>query len=113
MNLLEHLWTLADEVAASGQPKTTLFGECGLFLERPLVRYEYFCTPLNSLTFASTGGDGVHYGFLLFDDVAYDELPVIMTVPMSDRRNIVVAESLKEFGTRLLRWVVLPGTVGL
>ena len=97
MNLLDRIWALADDVAASGKTKTALFGECGLFLQRPLVRYDYFCTPLNTLTFASTGGDGVHYGLLLVDEVAYDQLPIVMTVPMSDLHNIVVAEDLMEF----------------
>jgi hypothetical protein len=97
MNLMDQLWALADDVAASGRTIGELFGECGLFLVRPLVRWEYFCTPLNTLTFASTGGDGVHYGLLPTAGVPYDQLPVVMTVPMSDRNNIVVAETLKEF----------------
>lgn len=98
MNLLDRLWALADDLAApSGKTNAESFGECGLFLQRPLKRWEYFCTPLNTLTFASTGGDGVHYGMLRFVNVPYDQLPIVMTVPMSDQHNIVVAETLKEF----------------
>ena len=95
MDLLNELWNLADEFA--GSDDNALFGECGLFLQRPLSRWDYFCTPLNTLTFASTGGDGVHYGLLLGSDTPYDQLPVVMTVPMSDQYNTVVAETLGEF----------------
>lgn len=94
---MDQLWALADNVAASGRTDGELFGECGLFLVRPLVRWEYFCTPLNTLTFASTGGDGVHYGLLSIAGAPFDQLPVVMTVPMSDQNNVVVAETLKEF----------------
>lgn len=69
--------------------------EIGLFLHEPLSRCDYFCTPLNSVTFASTGGDGVHYGFL---DVTNSSVkPVIMTVPMANIKNMIVGESLHEF----------------
>lgn len=97
MNHLDRLWALADNLTTSGRTKAELFGECGLYLTRPLVRFDYFCTPLNTLTFASTGGDGVHYGLLSFSGVPSDQIPIVMTVPMSDQNNIVVAETLEEF----------------
>jgi hypothetical protein len=98
MTLLDRLWGVADDLADSTVSKGDLpFGECGLFLVRPLKRWEYFCTPLNTLTFATTGGDGVHYGLLQLPGFSNDELPVVMTVPMASQYNTLVAESLQEF----------------
>jgi hypothetical protein len=98
MTILDRLWALADDVAATHKADVDLlFGECGLFLVRPLQRWEYFCTPLNTLTFATTGGDGVHYGLLQLPGFTSDEQPIVMTVPMSSQHNFVVAESLREF----------------
>ena len=98
MTLLDRLWTLADDIADSMRSDgALLFGECGLILVRPLKRWEYSCTPINTLTFATTGGDGVHYGLLQFPGFTHDEQPIVMTVPMATEYNTVVAESLKEF----------------
>jgi hypothetical protein len=98
MTVLDQLWALAVHVAASSEVEVDLlFGECGLFLVPPLERWEYFCTPLNTLTFATTGGDGVHYGLLQMPGFACDEQPIVMTVPMGNHSNLVVAESLEEF----------------
>ena len=73
----------------------SVFEPIGLILQVPPERWDYFCTPLNSLTFASTGGDGVHFGFMLIDGRA--PAPILMTVPMADEKNYVVGESLFEF----------------
>jgi hypothetical protein len=73
----------------------SVFEPVGLILHTPPERWDYFCTPLNSLTFASTGGDGVHFGRLLGGGGASG--PVVMTVPMADEKNLVVGESLHEF----------------
>ncbi len=43
--------------------------------------FGYWCTPSNSITFATTGGDGVHYGLLDIGSGFNDESPVVMTVP--------------------------------
>ena len=94
---IEDVWRVADEVAPKlEQDPRYVFGDVGLFLERPLKRWTYFCTPRNSVTFGSTGGDGVHFGFLQLPASPHIA-PIVMTVPMSDNRNIVVAESLEEF----------------
>ena len=37
------------------------FDPIGLILQIPPKREDYWCTPLNALTFARTGGDGTHY----------------------------------------------------
>lgn len=57
----------------------------------------YWCTPTNSLTFATTGGDGVHYGLLSINSEFTDLSPVVMTVPMCDTPNTIVGANLKEF----------------
>ena len=93
MNMLEKIWVIADRF---GNP-LGYFGPCGLFLQRPLKRWEYFCTPHNSLTFATTGGDGVHYGFLMINQLEFDYKPIVMTVPMSDPYNVIIAENFEEF----------------
>src|SRR5512133_3142334 len=113
--LLRQLWDVCDNLGAqcAKDPRWVLGEPCGLFLERPLARWNYFCTPANSLTFASTGGDGVHYGFLRVSGVAPDSWPVVMTVPMADTHNLVVSADLKEFlglGYNV-RWFSLEGLV--
>ena len=68
---------------------------CGLHPLRPLQSGAYPCTPTNTLSLASTGGDGVHFGLLnARDETAAG--PVVMTVPMAEA-NVVVAETLAEF----------------
>jgi hypothetical protein len=70
----------------------------GIFVHSKLERWGYEATPLNSVTFGSTGGDGVHFGFLHVDGEKRDDGPIVMTVPMAfERPNIVVAETLSEF----------------
>ncbi len=59
----------------------------------------YYCSPLNSKCFAFTGGEGVHFSFLAEkQDVHFDELPVIVTIPMAfGNPNFIAGESLREF----------------
>jgi hypothetical protein len=63
---------------------------------QPPKRREDFCTPHNSITFANTGGDVVHYGLLQLPGLDLHEQPVV-TVPMGDHHNVVIAENLREF----------------
>lgn len=88
----EFIQAFAHEI---GEKESELFEEMGMFLHSSLARWDYFCTPINSMTFASTGGDGVHYSFLNLDNSSIK--PVVMTVPMADRHNIILGESLSEF----------------
>lgn len=54
----------------------------------------YEATPAGALTFAWTGGDGVHFSLL----AKGSRCPVLMTVPMCfDRPNVVVGDDLKDF----------------
>jgi hypothetical protein len=99
-NTLRQLWQLAGADSQDPDPDwDTTFESIGLFLTAPPHHGGYFCTPVNSLEFASTGGDGVHYSLLAIEGAYSDVSPVIMTVPMSmcDTPNLVVGENLKEF----------------
>jgi hypothetical protein len=49
------------------------------------------------LSFATTGGDGVHYSLLATEGGFTDFSPVVMTVPMCDPLNVIVGGNLKEF----------------
>ncbi len=69
----------------------------GLILLGKLERETYFCTPQNSITFAITGGNGVHYGLLDIGEGYSDSSPVVMTVPMSDTHNTIVGGNLVDF----------------
>jgi hypothetical protein len=69
----------------------------GLLLRDPSSpewgRYE--STPRNAVTFAGTGGDGVHYSVV---EGVVGARPVVMTVPMNwDNENLVVGEDLVDF----------------
>lgn len=99
MDTLNRLWRLAEQEAQrTGEAPNSVFGEIGLYLERPLSNFGYDSTPVNTSTFASTGGDGVHYGLLHLDGEVRDNSPVVMTVPMMfEAPNLVVGESLVEF----------------
>ncbi|SBT40876.1 hypothetical protein [Micromonospora auratinigra] len=94
------LWEVAQRVAVAteGEPGYA-FEPVGLLLEDPARAraWEYDATPVNVTTFASTGGDGVHFSVV---DVADHDgaTPVVMTVPMAfDNPNHILAESLGEF----------------
>ena len=81
--------------AAQGEARMGLLGELGLFIHDELGRWTYSDTPMNSVTFASTGGDGVHFGVLTTLVSDGHDGPVVMTVPL--KGNIVVAECVREF----------------
>jgi hypothetical protein len=72
--------------------------EVGLLLNSELARSGYDATPANALTFARTGGDGVHFSFLASEYRDPSLWPVVMTVPMEfDHPNYVVGTDLTEF----------------
>ena len=74
------------------------FGEIGLYLCPNFDYPTYESTPINSATFASTGGDGVHFGFLFGGEFDVVEAPIVMTVPMNfDLPNVIVGSNLEEF----------------
>lgn len=58
----------------------------------------YDATPVNSTTFAWTGGDGVHFSLLHTPTPVPGTAPVVMTVPMQfNAPNHIVGASLREF----------------
>jgi hypothetical protein len=95
---LHRLWNLADIAAREGRSPDAAFEAIGLILQRPLERATYGSTPSNTLTFARTGGDGVHFSFVLRDATVRSDSPVLMGVPMHfDRPNVVVGRDLRDF----------------
>ncbi|HEX7130934.1 MAG TPA: hypothetical protein VF228_00070 [Iamia sp.] len=73
----------------------------GLILHDRLAPGGYSSTPTNTVAFASTGGDGVHFSLVDLGDGPSETSPVVMTVPMALgddlRPNWIVGESLPEF----------------
>lgn len=57
----------------------------------------YFCTPKNSLAFAQTGGNGVHFSIVNGINENGHPGPIVMTVPMAINTNLVIAEDFNEF----------------
>ena len=95
----ERLWAIAhQQTRSTAIPAQDAFLSIGLRLDTAQQPWQYYCTPKNVKTFASTGQDGVHYSFLSLASSALSESPVVMTVPMNfHNQNIVVAENLYEF----------------
>jgi hypothetical protein len=95
---LTRLWSLTDEELSDSPPDwNNYFDPIGLILQGKLESADYWCTPMNSVTFASTGGDGVHYGLLDIGQGFSESSPVVMTVPMCDTPNTIVGANLLEF----------------
>jgi hypothetical protein len=59
----------------------------------------YYCTPTNTLMFASTGMDGEHFSFIVRDDAIDSDSPIILTMPCNDdgNTNVVVAKDFRTF----------------
>ncbi len=73
-------------------------GAVGLFLNRPPRNAGYQQTPVNSVTFAGIGVDGIHFGSLTKSDTVDPDRPVVITIPMAfDSPNFIVGESLFDF----------------
>ncbi len=94
------LRALAEHLAErTGDDPDLVFFPLGLRLHgRHGDQWDYDATPANSTTFASTGGDGVHFGLLHATTTVPGAAPVVMTVPMQfDAPNHVLGVSLREF----------------
>jgi hypothetical protein len=65
------------------------------------ILYRPWTSPKNSLAFATTGGDDVHFGLVAVDGRYGDRSPIVMTVPMAgdtpDEMNFIVGETLHDF----------------
>jgi hypothetical protein len=99
MKTLEKLWSIADKEAILANAESSdVFDPIGLMLIRPLRTMVYDSTPINSSTFAQTGGDGVHFNLVFLDGKVSEDSPVVMTVPMNSfQENLIVGENLLEF----------------
>ncbi len=92
------LYHAADSAAKKfGVSAEGVFDPCGLILNIPPVKDYYWCTPKNALTFASTGGDGVHYSYLDDSSQTDGQTPIVMTLPCADQNNVIIAENFREF----------------
>jgi len=95
---LDRLWKLTKEDRESFKESENLYFDCiGLNLFKAIQNFEYWCTPTNSITFASTGGDGVHFGLLCEDGKIDDNCPIVMTMPSAYTPNMIVGENFLEF----------------
>ena len=73
-------------------------GCLGLILESRPRPGGYWCTPTNSLSFASTGGGGTHFSFVVQNNRIHDRSPIVCTVPEpADQQNFIVGENLNQF----------------
>ena len=73
-------------------------GAIGLFLHDPPKNSGYSVTPKNSITFASIGVDGVHFGSITKGHRINPDSPVVVTIPMDfEEPNFIVGETLHDF----------------
>src|SRR5688500_5732474 len=73
-------------------------GAIGLFLHDCPKHSSYRPTPLNSITFASIGVDGIHFGSVTDGETVDPESPVVVTIPMElDDPNYIVGKTLYDF----------------
>src|SRR5258705_9250050 len=72
--------------------------DMGLILSRAPEEVRSPETPKNSIAFASTGGDGVHYCLLAVEEQITEQSPVVMVVPCNSKKSqLIVGESLSDF----------------
>ncbi len=99
MDKLEHLWSIA---VIEGKRRElqfpTVFDPIGLILIKPIAQEQYKSTPLNSMAFATTGGDGVHFSLIEINGEISDHSPIVMTVPMNfGNENLIVGSNFNDF----------------
>ncbi|MDH5415417.1 MAG: hypothetical protein OEW87_14870 [Flavobacteriaceae bacterium] len=95
---IEDFWEIDNLIKSKwGNNAYKFVNYCGLEPIRPMKQYGYDCTPKNSLTFATTGGNGVHFGLVNELNEKGIKGPIVMTVPMVPNANVIVAEDLDEF----------------
>jgi len=97
---LNQLHSLADVAKLKPtEDDSYTFEGIGLILCVPPRIGQYESTPKNSLSFARTGGDGVHFSFVLQGTEYTEDSPIVMTVPMAfgGPCNAIVGENLRDF----------------
>ena len=99
MDKLEQLWSLSEiEAERSGLQFPFVFEPIGLILIRPMRQEQYESTPRNSMAFATTGGDGVHFSFVQLNGEVVAQSPIVMTVPMNfGSENLIVGTDFEDF----------------
>ena len=99
MEILTKLWAVADiEAKKANVESASVFDPIGLILIRPLRNMAYQSTPVNSISIAHTGGDGVHFSLISSEGKTSENSPVVMTVPMNfGKQNMILGENLLEF----------------
>ena len=96
--LLRQLQEFDQGLAAQGSAESLDLGNVGLYLDSELDQSRYaHCTPNNCRTFATTGGDGVHFSLLIVDGSITEASPVVMTTPADTGESVVLGDSLFEF----------------
>ena len=84
-----------DKLAAKRIPKKVDpgFGSLGLILDPGLEGYRYWCDPKNCVAFACTGGEGVHFSFVVQDGKVTENSPIVITIPAAgDHPNYIGGE---------------------
>lgn len=92
--LLDELKAFRDKIAEDDQNALMPIGFSYLLEE--LYWSGYPCSPRNSVAFASTGGDGDHYSFLVAGNRIDENTPVILTWP-AEGDHYIVGANLREF----------------
>jgi hypothetical protein len=98
--LLDRLHEIDSELAERFPNKNNYPGlsELGLIFSDPIDSSRYdWCTPHNCRTFAHTGGDGIHFSFLIVDGAITDQSPVVVTDPSACGESAILGETLREF----------------
>lgn len=76
----------------------TGLGAAGLFLHKCPANAGYQQTPVNSVSFAGIGVDGIHFGTISANGTLAPSAPVVVTIPMAlDQSNFIVGESIYDF----------------
>lgn len=92
---LKSLRALVARVAVANRVKPyEAIWPLGFELLDVLENFGYHCTPVNSFAFGATGGDGVHLSLLEGPPTSG---AVVLTTPVGDIPNSVVAESFADF----------------
>ena len=85
---------VADVAKAYKREPYEVIMDLGFELLDPLENFGYHCTPVNSLAFGATGGDGIHLSLLNGEP---RDGAVVLTTPTGDNPNSVVAETFSDF----------------
>lgn len=89
----------ADACKQIKQPYDRGIGCLGLILDKKLDQSRYdWCTPSNCRTFATTGGNGVHFSYLKTKSRSPGNSPIVMTNPGGGSGlSYIVGENLWDF----------------